>query len=146
MKSFKFYYKIIWIVHKFWLVNKCVFVVLWKWRNWNFRNFHENDVICLQVMRIYNFVEEIKLYIHTSFIIFPLVLSENNNFIKEIKHVLRAFIAWRKVRILELVKTLDCFSGFHQAMKERKKSFTSWIKLMRNWNLYVLFCSRHCDV
>mgnify|MGYP001795943946 CR=1 FL=1 len=46
-----------------------------------------------QVVRIYSFVKEIKLYIHASHIVFLLVRSENKMFLKEIKHVIRAFIA-----------------------------------------------------
>ena len=46
---------------------------------------HENDVGymigCLQVVRIYSFF-------------FFLFFKAKNNFIKEIKYVLRAFIAW----------------------------------------------------
>ena len=56
---------------------------------------HENDVGdtigCLEVVRIYSFRKEIKL---ASYIAFLFVKSETNNFIKEIKHILRAFIVW----------------------------------------------------
>ena len=59
---------------------------------------HKNDVsnmvgYLIQVMRIYSFMKEIKVYIRTSYIIFLFVKTENN-FIKEIKHVLCVFIAW----------------------------------------------------
>ena len=54
-------------------------------------------------------MKEIKLYKLASCIIFLFVKSKCNNFIKEIKHVLRA----KFVRILVQVKTLDCVSGFH---------------------------------
>ena len=58
---------------------------------------HENDesnmVNCLQVVRIYSFMKDIKVYIHASYIVSLIVNTENNNLIKEIKHVLRAFIA-----------------------------------------------------
>ena len=50
---------------------------------------------CLQVMRIYSFMEEIKVYIHDLYIVFLFVKTENK-FIKEIKHVLCAFITWWK--------------------------------------------------
>ena len=57
---------------------------------------HKNDVStmvgCLQVVRIYSFMKEIKVYIRASYVVFVFVKTENN-FIKEIKHVLRAFIA-----------------------------------------------------
>ena len=71
--------------------------------DWSTRVFcsamkHENDVSnmvgCIQVVRIYSFMKEIKVFIRASYIIFFYV----NNFIKEIKHVLRAFITWRKLR------------------------------------------------
>ena len=61
---------------------------------------HENDVYnmvgCLQVVRIYSFMKEIKVYIRALYIVFLFVKTENNNFIKEIKHALPAFIAWWK--------------------------------------------------
>ena len=65
---------------------------------------HENDRIC-------SFVKEIKLYIRVLYIVFLFVKSENNNFLKEIKHFVRAFIACETaakfVRIFEQVKTRD---------------------------------------
>ena len=58
---------------------------------------HENGVSymigCLLVVRIYTFMKEIKLYICALYTIFLFVKSENNNFIKEIKRILPAFIA-----------------------------------------------------
>ena len=61
---------------------------------------HDNNVIdmvgCLQVVRIYSFMEEIKLCIRASYIVFFFFKTENNNFIKEIKHVFRAFISCSK--------------------------------------------------
>ena len=62
-------------------------------------------------MRIYSFMKEIKLYIRASYIVFFFVKTENNNFIKEIKHV--TFTTAKFERILEQVKTLDFVSGFH---------------------------------
>ena len=60
---------------------------------------HENDVNdivgYLQVVRICSFMKEIKVFIRASYIVFVFVKMENSN-IKEIKHVLRAFIAWWK--------------------------------------------------
>ena len=48
---------------------------------------HGNDVSnmagCLQVVKIYSFMREIKIYIHASYIVFLSVKSENKNFIKE---------------------------------------------------------------
>ena len=52
----------------------------------------------MQVVRIYSFIKEIELYIRASYTVFLFVKLENDNFIKEIKHVLRAFIDWRKPR------------------------------------------------
>ena len=46
---------------------------------------HENDVSnmigCLQVVRIYSFMKEIKVNIRASYIVFLFVKTENNNFI-----------------------------------------------------------------
>ena len=57
---------------------------------------HENGVSnvagCLHVVRIYSFMKEIKVYTHASYIVSLFVKTENNNFIKEIKHALRALI------------------------------------------------------
>ena len=77
------YYKIIWIVRGFWFVNKCY--EAWKW--------HEQ---CgLTVSEMWEFT------LHASYIIFLFVNTENNNFIKEIKHVVRASIAcWKPWQIL----------------------------------------------
>ena len=101
----------------------------------------ENDVSnivgCLQAVRIYSFMKEIKVYIRASYIIFLFVKTEYN-FIKEIKHVLDAFIDWWKprqsfcMRILEQVKTLDCVSDFHWSALEFSQSFASgFIRLWR---------------
>ena len=61
---------------------------------------HENDVSnvvsCLQVVKIYSFMKEIKVYIRALHIVFLFFKKKNNNFIKEIKHVVRASIAWWK--------------------------------------------------
>ena len=77
--SIHFFYKIIWIVQGFWLVNKCVFIVLWStrmaWAMW------------LTVSKLWEFT------VHASCIVFLFFKTENNNFIKEIKHVVHASIA-----------------------------------------------------
>ena len=75
-------YKIIWIARAFWLVYKCVFITLWStkiaWAMW---------FDCLRVVRI---------SVPASYIVFLFVNNENNDFIKEIKDVLRASIAcWK---------------------------------------------------
>ena len=82
----KTFYKMIWIVRALWLVYKCVFIALWSTK---IRG--QYGWLCLQVVRIYSFVKEIKLYIRASYIFFLFVKTENNNFIKKIKHVLRPF-------------------------------------------------------
>ena len=45
---------------------------------------HENNVRdivgCLQVVRIYCFLKEIKVYIRASYIVFLFVTAKNNNF------------------------------------------------------------------
>ena len=80
-------YKIIWIVLAFWLVYKRVFIALWSTKmTW---------AICLaasNVLRVNSFGNEIEVYICTSYIVF-LFVTTKNNFINEIKHVIRAFIA-----------------------------------------------------
>ena len=59
---------------------------------------YENDVSnmdgCFLVVRISVFFKEIKVYIHASYIVFLFLKTKNNNFIKEIRHVFRVFIAW----------------------------------------------------
>ena len=59
---------------------------------------HENDerdmTGYLHVVRIYIFMEEIKLYVRAWNIFSLVVKSKNNIFTKEIDHVLYAFIAW----------------------------------------------------
>ena len=44
-----------------------------------------NTVGGLQVLRIYNFIKEIKVYRRASYIVFLFVKRENNSFIKEKK-------------------------------------------------------------
>ena len=52
-----------------------------------------NVIGFLLVMRIYSFMRETKVFILPSYIAFLFVKMENNSFVKEIKHFLRAFIA-----------------------------------------------------
>ena len=52
----------------------------------------------LKNVRIFSFMNKIKVYIRASYIVFLFVKSEKNNFINEIKHILPAFIAWWKPR------------------------------------------------
>ena len=62
---------------------------------------HWNDIsniVCfLQVVKIYSFMRQIKLHKRASCIVFLFVKAKNNDFIKETKHVLRAFIVWWKL-------------------------------------------------
>ena len=80
---FRTFYKIIWIVRGFLLVYKCVFIALWStkmaWAMW------------LTASELWEFI------VSASYIVF-LFVKTKNNFIKEIKHVFRAFIACWKPR------------------------------------------------
>ena len=70
---------------------------------------HENDVSntvgCVQVVRIYSFTKEIKLYIQgLHYRLSFCQVGKLKNFLKEIKHVLPAFIAWWScLNLLELI-------------------------------------------
>ena len=63
-------YKIIWIVRPFWLVHSVL--------NFHSTMKHENDLRALidglQVVRIYSFIKEIKLFKRTSYIVFLFVI------------------------------------------------------------------------
>ena len=80
-------YKIFWIARPFWLVYQCFLIALWKKK----MTWAICMVCCLQVVRIYSFMKEIRLYKPASCIVILFVKTENNNFLKEIKNVLRAF-------------------------------------------------------
>ena len=77
---------------------------------------HENEVSnmigCLQVVRIYSSMNEIKVYIHASYIIFLFVKTKTNN--KTCSPILYSLVktSTKLVRILEQVKTIDCVSDF----------------------------------
>ena len=130
--------EIIWIICWFWLVIKCGFIALWSTK------MTSNMVGCLQVVRIYSFMKEIKVYIRASYIVFLFVNNENNNFIKEIKHVVHAFITcWKSRQCLwefsswwkpstasqvftELLSNSPkLLPRFHQAMKAWRTCFIS---------------------
>ena len=100
------YYKIIWIVRVFWLVYKCVFIAPWStkltWAMW---------FDCPELWDLT--VSWKKLRYTYALRIMSFSLLKNNNFLKELKHVLHAF---GKVCL-----------GFHQAMKARRTRFISWI-------------------
>ena len=66
---------------------------------------------CVRVVRINSICASYKI------IVFLSVKTENNNFIKEIKHVVRVFYPGKNLgkvceNSLEQMKTLDCVSGF----------------------------------
>ena len=77
-------------------------------------------VDCLQVVRIHSLMKEIKVYIPALYIVFLFVKMETNNFIKEIKHVLCAFIA--SIASPDLLsnspKHLPQFSPAYESMKK----------------------------
>ena len=77
------YYKIIWIVCVFWLNCNGVLMAPWSmkmaWAMW---------FDCLRVVRI-NFT------VRASSIVFLFVNNDNNNFIKEIKHVRASIACWK---------------------------------------------------
>ena len=91
------------MVRVFWLVNKCVFIVLWRtkmtWAMW------------FAVSKLWEFT--VKVYIRALYIVFLFVKMERNNAIKEIKHVLRAFIAclWRHGEHFSFVKCCSVYGS-----------------------------------
>ena len=102
-------YKIIWILHAFWLVYKCVFHSAMK---------HVNDVS--NAVWLSPSCENLQ-HAGSSYIVFLFVKTENDNFIKEIKHVVRASIAYWKPR-----QSLREFSS-------RWKSSTVFTDLLSNF-------------
>ena len=86
----------IWIVHAFSLVDKCIFIALWTDTKMTWA------IIRLAVTKLWEFTVSWKKlkYICALRIsrFFLSVKTENNDLIKEIKHVLRAFIALWKPR------------------------------------------------
>ena len=80
------FYKIIWIVRAFWLVYKCVFIAL--------RGTKMAWAIGLTVSELWEFA------VPTSYIVFLFVNNENNNFIKEIKHVRVSIACWKSQQSL----------------------------------------------
>ena len=108
------------IVCVFWLVNKCVFMALWSaimtWEIW------------LQIVRIYSFMKEIKMYIRPLYIVFLFVESENN-FIKAKKqNIYLDFIALWSAIPSDSLSNSPAF-GFHHAIKARKTCFFKCLKL-----------------
>ena len=87
-----YFYKLIWIVLAFWLLFKSVFIALWSMKmTW---------AIWMAISKLREFTVSWKkfkpTYICPSYIVFLFVMTKNDNFINEIKHVLCAFIAWWK--------------------------------------------------
>ena len=67
----------------------------------------------VQVESIFSFMKYIKLYIHALCTAFLFAESKNNNFVKEIQHILHAFISWWKPQ-----QSISEFSSRH-SMKAR---------------------------
>ena len=77
-------------------------------------NSVSDEICCFKVVRIYSFMNKIKLYIRASYFIFPVLKLENNNFIKHFLYLYNLVKTSAKfVSISEQVKTLDCLLGFH---------------------------------
>ena len=87
---YKHHYKIIWMVRALLLVYKYVFI-----HSFVLRSTKMTQAIWLAVSKLWEFTVLWKK--SASYIVF-LFVKTKNNFIKEIKHVLRAFIAWWKTR------------------------------------------------
>ena len=90
---------------------------------------HENDfsnmVGCLQVVRIYSFVKEIKVPVKTE-----------NIFMKEIKHGLRAFIVWWKPSTASLEKLSQLFASVFTSYQGTENIFYF---LKENWMLKLTY-------
>ena len=95
------------------------------------KNDVRNTIGCLQIVRIYSFMEEIKSYVYicASYIVFPFAKLEI--FINEIKHVLLGKVCENSQAgenpVLRFEFLLTCFRiltsvrlGFSQAMKVRR--------------------------
>ena len=100
---------------------------------------------CLHVVRIYSSWKKLMYTYMLCISSFSLLRKKITLFIKEIKHVLCAFIysqvkrLAKFVRILEQVKTFDCISGFHWSALEFSQTFTLvFTTLRRHWE-HVLF-------
>ena len=105
-------YKIIWIVRALWLVYKCVFIALWRTKmTW---------AIWLVVSKLWEFTVSWKELTYTCVLrisSFSLLRTVTNNFSKRSKTCspcLHSLLntSTKFVRILELVKSLDCVSVF----------------------------------
>ena len=79
-------------VHFHWSTS--VFSLRYEARKWHY----QYGWLYFQVVRSYTFMKEINVYIRALHIVFLFVKTENYDFIREIKHVIRSFIAWWKPR------------------------------------------------
>ena len=108
---------------------------------------YENGVmIWLAVSKLWEFTISLTKedYIHTraSCIVFLFVKSGNDNFIKEIRYVLRAFTAWwtRLHLALSLIRSRilpNVCLGFHKTIKHMRKYFIS--VLIHTFSLCISF-------
>ena len=90
-------------MHVFWVVNMCVFIALWSTKM--------TSAIWLAVSKLLEFTVSWKKLKYTyAYIVFLFVTTKNNNFLKEIRHVLRAFIAWWKPRQRSALKFSQTFA------------------------------------
>ena len=89
-------------------------------------NSVSDEICCFQVVRIYSFMNKIKLYIRASYFIFPVLKLENNNFLKHFLYLYNLVKTSAKfVSISEQVKTLDCLLGFHWSAVEFSQTFAT---------------------
>ena len=94
----------------------------------------------LAVSKLWEFTVT-SIRIQASYIVF---LFARPNFIKEIKHVLRGFIAWWKprrafARILRQAKRLHCVSGFHLYALKFSQTFALVFTRLWRYREHVLF-------
>ena len=129
----RIFYKIIWIVCAFWSFSGllvCFHSAIYEARKCR-------EQCGLTVSELWEFT------VHTLYIVFLFVNNENNNFRKEIKHVVRASIAsWKPRQCLwefEHVKTLNCVTGFHWSALEFSQMFTSVFTRPWRHGKHVLF-------
>ena len=91
-------------------------------------------------------MKEIKVYIRALYIVFLFVKTENNNFIKEIKYVLRAFIAWWKTgqSLWEFSSSwkpstaLRVFTDLYWNSPKRSPWFSPGCKGMENMSYFLI--------
>ena len=113
----------IWIVHTFWLVNKCVFIALWNKKMG--KQYELSNMNCfLQVLRIHTFRKKLfKVYICTSYL-FLFVKTERNDFTKEIKHNYYPCLH-------RLVKTSARFGRILEQVRNERMDKSFWVSRCR---------------